>query len=579
MGNCLANRAHPNHLPNRNELNHASFSSLTDNGHSKVGSFGSEHVASLGGQNRSGQTGGKNSYLLSKSTNNGSRQIPDLMTGDLPLSRQGLHDLHASQSQFVLHDNNNGRNQIIQCHNQSASIVQAGAEQQNIVIGLQDFSAKDARDLSFQKGDRLIVVESNDPDWWYAEHVTTKKVGFIPKNYVASHPIEMEDWFFSKITRREADKLLLTNDCGRGTFLVRNSEQTEGYSLSIRDWDASKGDHVKHYKIKTLDSGGFFVTTRVTFASMSELIAFYSQASNGLCHQLVKPCPKPNRTFWPDHGDEITRKDLKLIRKIGLGYFGEVFYGIYRDREVAVKTLKPGSMSPQAFLDEAVIMRKCRHENLVPLFGVCSREEPLLIITEFMCNGSLLSYLRNKRARDCKLSLIELTDIARQICNGMAYLEEQKLIHRDLAARNILVGRNLYVKVADFGLARMIGDSEYTARQGAKFPIKWTAPEAAIYNRFSIKSDVWSFGVLLWEVMTHGQVPYQGMQNREVIERVEKGYRMQIPKGCDCPDSVYLKMCQCWDADPEKRPTFKHLYNFFDDFEGNTIEVSFIKED
>merc|ERR1712193_550296 len=127
--------------------------------------------------------------------------------------------------------------------------------------------------------------------------------------------------------------------------------------------------------------------------------------------------------------------------------------------------------------------------------------------TELMKNGSLLEYLQGKGRT---LKLAQLIDMSAQIASGMAYLESQNYIHRDLAARNVLVGDNNIAKVADFGLARVIVENEYTAHEGAKFPIKWTAPEAALRNKFSIKSDVWSFGILLTEVVTYGRIPYPG---------------------------------------------------------------------
>lgn len=529
----------------------------------------------------------------------GNRHIPDLLTGDLPVvlrSSSGHLNNHdgtsinpANSNQISCpningnsksSDSNNFKTSLSNLANNSKSqqVINPNINNNNIVsnnnnleqrvmICLIDFVAKHDGDLNVRKGDCLMVTDTHNPDWCFAEHLGTHRSGFVPKNYLASEAIEMEEWFFPKINRREAEKLLLSPTNCRGTFLIRNSEQSQlGYSLSIRDTDLVKGDHVKHYKIKTLDNGGYFVATRSTFKTMAELIAFYSKKSNGLCYKLVKPCPKPKPSFWPDRSDEIQRSELRFVRKIGTGCFGEVYYGSYRNTtEVAIKTLKQGTMSPQAFLEEAVIMRKCRHSNLVPLYGVCSQEEPLLIVTEFMCNGSLLEYLRNN-PEGKSVKLPELMDMASQIAYGMAYLEQVKLIHRDLAARNILVGENRLVKVADFGLARVIEDSEYTARQGAKFPIKWTAPEAAMYGKFSIKSDVWSYGILLYELVTHGSIPYAGMQNKEVIEQIQRGYRIPKPTNCDCPDEVYRKMRDCWHTDPDKRPTFEFLATFFDNY-------------
>ena len=518
------------------------------------------------------------------------RYIPDLVTGDLPIllcpsSNHIMHDSLASNS----NSNNNNNNTVsdIKASNLVNMIPPKSQQQQQqlngttngcvnhtdrsdqrIMICLIDFVAKREGDLSVRKGDRLMVTDTQDPDWFFGEHLNgnqKQRSGFVPRNYVASEAIEMEEWFFARINRREAEKLLLSQGNCRGTFLVRNSEQAQtGYSLSIRDDDPLKGPHVKHYKIKTLDGGGYFVAKRDTFRTMSKLIEFYSKRQNGLCSKLVRACRKPEPSFWPDRGGEIERGELIWNERIGTGCFGEVYRGYYKSKEVAIKTLKQGTMSPQAFLEEAVILRKYRHPKLVSLYGVYSQEEPLLIVTEFMRNGSLLDYLRNNPEGKA-LKLPDLMDMAWQIACGMAYLEQVKLIHRDLAARNILVAENRSVKVADFGLARVIEDSEYTARRGAKFPIKWTAPEAAMYGKFSIKSDVWSFGILLYELVTHGSIPYVGMNNTQVIEEVQRGYR--IPQPSDCPDFVYETMQSCWKTDPDQRPTFEHLAVYFDSYD------------
>ncbi|NXP57773.1 FRK kinase, partial [Chloropsis cyanopogon] len=367
-------------------------------------------------------------------------------------------------------------------------------------------------------------------------------------------------WFFGPIKRADAERQLLYPENQEGAFLIRESESLKGeYVLSVFD-----GISVKHYRIKRMD-GSIFLTERKTFKTVNNLIDYYSKYSDGLCTLLRQPCLKIQTptTFDLSYKTvdewEIDRRSLKFVKKLGSGQFGEVWEGLWNNTTpVAIKTLKPGSMDPKDFIGEAQRMKNLRHPNLIQLYAVCTLEDPIYIITELMRYGSLLEYL--KKDRGSQISLRHQIDMAAQVASGMAYLESQNYIHRDLAARNVLVGEHNVCKVADFGLARVFkaeNEKIYETRTETKLPVKWTAPEAIHYNRFSIKSDVWSFGILLFEIITYGQMPYHGMPGHQVIQQLDSGYRLPRPE--TCPEPLYKMMQKCWSAEPAERPSFEVL--------------------
>ncbi|XP_026880688.2 LOW QUALITY PROTEIN: ephrin type-A receptor 8 [Electrophorus electricus] len=280
-------------------------------------------------------------------------------------------------------------------------------------------------------------------------------------------------------------------------------------------------------------------------------------------HTYEDPCQAVH-----EFAREIEASRIKIEKIIGSGEFGEVCYGCMklpgkRDVPVALKTLKAGYTEKQRrdFLSEASIMAQFDHPNVIRLEGVVTRSKPVMIITEYMENGSLDSFLRRN---DGQFTIIQLVGILRGIAAGMTYLSDLGYVHRDLAARNILVNSNLVCKVSDFGLSRVLEDdpdAAYTT-SGGKIPIRWTAPEAIAYRKFSSSSDVWSYGVVMWEVMSYGERPYWNLTNRDVIKSVEEGYRLPAPMGC--PGTMHTLMLDCWQKERAERPRFSQIVTVLD---------------
>ncbi|CDQ65539.1 unnamed protein product [Oncorhynchus mykiss] len=441
------------------------------------------------------------------------------------------------------------------------NLLGAAESDPNLFVALYDFVASGDNTLSITKGEKLRVLGYNQNGEW-SEVRSKNGQGWVPSNYITPvNSLEKHSWYHGPVSRSAAEYLL--SSLINGSFLVRESESSPGQlSISLR-----YEGRVYHYRINTASDGKVYVTAESRFSTLAELVHHHSTVADGLVTTLHYPAPKCNKpTVYgvsPIHDKwEMERTDITMKHKLGGGQYGEVYVGVWKkyNLTVAVKTLKEDTMEVEEFLKEAAVMKEVKHPNLVQLLGVCTLEPPFYIVTEYMPHGNLLDYLRECDREE--VNAVVLLYMATQISSAMEYLEKKNFIHRDLAARNCLVGENSVVKVADFGLSRLMTGDTYTAHAGAKFPIKWTAPESLAYNTFSIKSDVWAFGVLLWEIATYGMSPYPGIDLSQVYDLLEKGYRMEQPEGC--PPKVHELMRACWQWSPLDRPSFAETHQTFE---------------
>uniref|UniRef100_W8ACP5 Tyrosine-protein kinase receptor n=2 Tax=Ceratitis capitata TaxID=7213 RepID=W8ACP5_CERCA len=267
----------------------------------------------------------------------------------------------------------------------------------------------------------------------------------------------------------------------------------------------------------------------------------------------------------------INWSQLTILNFLGSGAFGEVYEGLIKhanseeQEKVAIKSLRKGATEFAELLQEAQLMSNFKHENIVQLIGVCFDTESISIIMEHMEAGDLLSYLRNSRPNSKRpmaaLKLLDLASMCIDVCNGCSYLENMHFVHRDLACRNCLVSSSdpskRMVKIGDFGLARDIYKSDYYRKEGeGLLPVRWMAPESLIDGIFTTQTDVWSFGVLCWEILTLGQQPYVARNNYEVLSYVKDGGRLEKPE--NCTDKFFNLLLKCWSWQPDERPSFKY---------------------
>jgi RIO-like serine/threonine protein kinase len=364
--------------------------------------------------------------------------------------------------------------------------------------------------------------------------------------------IEDEPWYFGVVDRRDAEKKCI-ND---GDYLVRYSDRQNKYVLTVH-WNG-QGRHFVIQEVPDPQCPGnsLYRFEDKAFSVVRDLLDYHvtsripvTRNSGAIVCKFVSHIDK-----WT-----IKRQDITLGRKLGRGAFGEVCEAFMNTGEkVAVKTCRETipAAEKSKFLKEAEILKQYDHPNIVRLIGVCAEKDPVYIIMELLPGGSLLDFLRKKGNHQPKK---KLTSMVIDASAGMAYLESMNCIHRDLATRNCLVGEQDIVKISDFGMSREEECGIYQVSSGSRqIPIKWTAPEALNLGRYTSASDVWSFGILLWETFSLGSTPYPGMSNNEAREQVENGYRLPAPS--NCPNEVYNVMLGCWAYDEDDRPNFHTIH-------------------
>ncbi|XP_058456019.1 tyrosine-protein kinase Fer isoform X3 [Malaya genurostris] len=365
-----------------------------------------------------------------------------------------------------------------------------------------------------------------------------------------NRPLYEEEWFHGVLPREEVVRLLRNE----GDFLVRETTRNdESQTVLSVCWNGHK-----HFIVQTT-AEGHFRFEGPAFPSIQALIIHQYQSELPVTGRSGAVLRKPVlRERW-----ELSNDDVILLDKIGRGNFGDVYKAKLKSSKntlVAVKTCRMTLPEEQKrkFLQEGRILKQYDHPNIVKLIGICVQKQPIMIVMELVSGGSLLMFLRKNSTTLAQKQLIAM---CRDAAAGMRYLESKNCIHRDLAARNCLIGNENIVKISDFGMSRE--EEEYIVSGGMKqIPIKWTAPEALNFGKYTSLCDVWSYGILVWEIFSRGDTPYSGLSNSRARERIDEGYRMPAPE--NTPPEMYRLMLKCWSYEPENRPHFDEIFTVVD---------------
>lgn len=357
----------------------------------------------------------------------------------------------------------------------------------------------------------------------------------------------------------------------------------------VRSKDKFKNSNIYYIKpsqpvILNLGDNNTSGVTMVTSVSASYASRRFRHSLN---NNLINDKQKCNLKIAPDPAWEIKLEQLETDCLLGEGAFGRVFRATAKDlpnhtgvQTVAVKMLKEDCCEQDLkdFISEIEVMKSIgKHINILNLLAVSSQQGKLYIVVEYCRHGNLRSFLKDNRpvmqansVITKKITLYDLTSFCLQVARGMNFLASKKCIHRDIAARNVLVGEGYLMKIADFGLARDIHEQDYYRKcTDGRLPVKWMAIEALFDRVYTTQSDIWSFGILAWEIVTFGGSPYPGIALEKLFDLLKQGYRMERP--LNCTDDMYTLMLNCWKEIPSKRPTFSQL---IEDLERMLLDAS-----
>ncbi|VDD80025.1 unnamed protein product [Mesocestoides corti] len=439
--------------------------------------------------------------------------------------------------------------------------------------GLQD------DDLECLKGDTLTIESAYSTEaWWKAENLRTGKTGYIPANYITEEPGVrkiLDAWH--DIDRQESEAKLNAPGLRNGTYIVRPSSNPLRIALSVLCIVGSTKT-IKHFSVKNdPEAGSFFITPSRTFKTLKDLIEYYKVAHDGKPQLLTAPTPR-TKPVVQSRDLRISRDKICLKTRLARGgRFGSIYIATYGSLKQPVVIKKLSShVNRESVIAISEACHKLHHRSVVTFVGLCDepKSEPLLLVVEYMPGGNLKDFLvQNGKTLDYS----KLQNLLYQVIDGMDYIENMKSFHGNLNASNVFLSSELCAKIGNYGFSvqsdRSVFGSPSLENTEA---IRWAAPELLEPKYpFDILCDVWSFGVVMFEVFTLGSQPYKDMDLKEIAEKVKTGYRLPNPQsmGFQCDNVMYETMKNCWSADSSDRPTFRELWFAFEESLSQDNEV------